>query len=157
MEANTRLFVTPEIRFKDDGKPYPKWEVKKFENIATRRTSKNDEPSHELLCVEMESVEKETGRLLDVFEVPSTTRVKFAKGDVLFGKLRPYLKKFYMAQFDGVCSTEFWVFQGGVSSALTLYLIQTNGFQRVANISEGSKMPRADWSLVRTYKVGVPA
>src|SRR5690606_10598365 len=69
--------------------------------------------------------------------------------DVLFGKLRPYLKKYYQPNFDGVCSSEIWVLKGKkVLNDFLYFLIQTNSFLDLANQSSGSKMPRADWSIL---------
>ena len=82
---------------------------------------------------------------------------KFEKGDVLFGKLRPYLRKFLQPTFDGVCSSEIWVLKGiGVSNDFLYWLIQTNSFIEVANKSSGSKMPRADWSLIASTYFAFP-
>jgi type I restriction enzyme, S subunit len=73
----------------------------------------------------------------------------FHKGDVLFGKLRPYLKKYLLAPFDGVCSSEIWVLKSeeGINEFL-YYLIQSDKFIELTSLSSGSKMPRADWNVV---------
>ena len=70
--------------------------------------------SSELPYVGLESIKSNTG-----FYVPSTeeketfnSALKFEVGDVLFPKLRPYLNKVHLAQFTGVCSTEFHVLKG---------------------------------------------
>ena len=151
--AVAKHIKVPELRFPEFSEG---WVAKKIEEIAKRRNSKNKIATNELLCIELESIEKETGRLLEVFSVPTTSRLIFSEGDILYGKLRPYLRKYYKAKFDGVCSTEFWVFRGDTSSTLIEFIIQTESFQRVANFSEGSKMPRADWSLVRKHKAFLP-
>ena len=81
----------------------------------------------------------------------------FHKGEILFGKLRPYLKKYWMADFDGVCSTEFWVLNGKkVTNDYLFQLIQTNKFNQIANISSGSKMPRADWKYMSEIPFDIP-
>src|SRR5271157_3902784 len=38
-----------------------------------------------------------------------SAKTQFKKGDILFGKLRPYFRKVVIAPFDGVCSTDIWV------------------------------------------------
>ena len=59
----------------------------------------------------LENIESETGRLVgDVFTLGSdikSLKAVFAKGDVLYGKLRPNLNKVFGASFDGICSTAF--------------------------------------------------
>ncbi len=71
----------------------------------------------------------------------------FQKGDVLFGKLRPYLSKFLMAEFDGVCTTEIWVLktQNETVNKFLYQLVQNEKIVEAANLSTGTKMPRADW------------
>ena len=74
---------------------------------------------------------------------------KFNQGDVLFGKLRPYLKKYLRAPFEGVCSSEIWVLNGiKITNSFLYRIVQTDKFIDLANQSSGSKMPRADWNVV---------
>src|ERR1700749_5073824 len=65
----------------------------------------------QLPFIGMEQVEDHTRRLLGT--VPSaamkSTAFNFFKGDVLYGRLRPYLNKVYCAEFEGLCSSEFIV------------------------------------------------
>ncbi|HKI33401.1 MAG TPA: hypothetical protein VKA46_16220 [Gemmataceae bacterium] len=60
----------------------------------------------------LEHIEPHTGRIIDHghgSDVKSTKTV-FRTGDVLYGKLRPYLNKVTVAEFDGICSTDILVF-----------------------------------------------
>ena len=92
----------------------------------------------------------------------STTQISIktvAKtGDVLFGKLRPYLRKFAFAEQDMVCSSEIWAFVPSkyVLPKYLYYLIQTEHFLRVANISSGTKMPRAEWVNIEKESFDIP-
>ncbi|MBU7117269.1 restriction endonuclease subunit S, partial [Staphylococcus aureus] len=82
---------------------------------------------------------------------------KFNKGNVLYSKLRPYLNKYYYATIDGVCSSEIWVLntlnKDVLANKFLYYFIQTNRFSSVTNKSAGSKMPRADWELVKNIRL----
>ncbi|MFN9974491.1 MAG: restriction endonuclease subunit S, partial [Phycisphaerae bacterium] len=85
----------------------------------------------------MEHVESETGRVLghaDAREVRSTTAA-YRAGDVLYGKLRPYLNKVLVAPFDGVGSTEFIVFgqQQHIDSRYLRWLLARRQFVETAN------------------------
>ena len=61
-------------------------------------------------------------------------------------------------QFNGVAVGDFWVLRATECDSSFLYrLIQTNSFQRLANVSSGSKMPRADWKLISQSFFAVPA
>lgn len=82
----------------------------------------------------------------------------FYEGDILFGKLRPYLKNIILADFNGVAIGDFWVLRSKGFDEKYLYtLVNSESFLNVANISSGSKMPRADWNLVSTTKFVVPS
>lgn len=71
--------------------------------------------------------------------------------------MRPYLRKFWRAEFDGVCSSEIWVMSGKkVSNNFLFYLIQTQKFIQIANVSVGTKMPRADWYYMQEIPFFIP-
>lgn len=148
-----KLF-SQELRFKDEnGKEFPEWEKKKLGEIFKIKTEKFNplKESYSVKCVELEHLATGTGKLLGYVEGSNLNSIKhkFKNGDVLFGKLRPYLRKFLKPNFDGVCSSEIWVLKGLlVSNHFLFWLIQTDSFVEIANKSSGSKMPRADWSLI---------
>mgnify|MGYP000170711676 CR=1 FL=1 len=113
-------------------------------------------------CIEMEHIEAETGRLIGstTSDQQASTKAVFGPGDILFGKLRPYLRKFFAPDFDGVCSTEIWVLQpkqGAIVPSFLHGLVQSEGFMEQAEKSAGSKMPRADWKLVSEYRFMLPS
>lgn len=138
------------------------WEERKLGEVVNLRKEKYSPQSDfdEKVCVELESLEKDSGKLLKTFEAKSLKSIKnvFYKGDVLYGKLRPYLKKFYKADFDGVCTTEIWVFSGGknVINNFLYYLVQGNKFSYYTNVSTGSKMPRAEWGFIKNMVFNIP-
>ena len=137
------------------------WERRKFREIASLRRAKyTPSRADSRVCVELEHIEQQTGRLInhvDSAEQNSTKSV-FKKGDVLFGKLRPYLRKYCLPQFDGVCSSEIWVLvpETCVVSEYLFYLVQSDEFLAAANISSGTKMPRAEWSKVSNEDYFIP-
>jgi len=125
--------------------------------------SKKYNPAFEQInfkCIELEHIESETGRLLGYTDSLSAGSIKnvFKTGDVLFGKLRPYLRKYHQATFNGVCSSEIWVLKSSTMSNDVLFqLVQTEKFINITNISSGSKMPRADWELVADTIFSLPS
>lgn len=112
-------------------------------------------------CVELEHLSSETGRLLGYFTTKDLRSQKavFRRNDILFGKLRPYLRKFWRATFDGVCSTELWVIRAatGIDAGWLYWVVQTDQVVNAANKSTGTKMPRAEWSTVKKTEVCVPS
>ncbi len=138
------------------------WAIKEFGDIVSIKCSKFDPKfqNERRKCIELEHIEQQSGRIVgytNTFESTSTKNV-FSKGDVLFGKLRPYLRKFAQAPFDGVCSSEIWVFtpQKSIRNDFLYYLIQSDSFLDQANKSCGTKMPRADWKVVSKYNFLLP-
>ncbi len=152
----------PKLRFKDDnGREFSEWKNSKIGEMIGQKSGKyNPEKSSEdFKCIELEHLSQETGELLGYTSAKLQKSIKnrFQKGNVLFGKLRPYLKKFLKAPFDGVCSTEIWVLTGkNVSNDYVYQFVQTEQFITQTNISSGSKMPRADWDLVASAPASYP-
>lgn len=146
---------TPEIRFEGFTDP---WEQRKFSDLTDRvsiQSSDSDLPQ-----VEYEDIVSGEGTLnKDLRDKEGgKTGIKFYAGDVLYGKLRPYLMNWLYPQFNGVAVGDFWVLRATKCDSSFLYrLIQTNNFQRLANVSSGSKMPRADWNLISQSFFAVPA
>jgi type I restriction enzyme S subunit len=141
-----------------------KWTAHAFEKLASISKKRYDPKSNTTAkrCIELEHLESTSGRLLGYCNAHDQDSLKavFEPEDVLFGKLRPYLRKFYLADFSGVCSTEIWVFKANRSVCEPAYLaclVQTDSFQRAANISSGSKMPRADWEVLKDAIFHLPS
>ena len=137
------------------------WISKPFSEIAHLGKKRyTPSPNECKPCIELEHIEQLTGRLLGSVNSNEQNSQKsaFEKGDVLFGKLRPYLKKYALPNFEGVCSTEIWVFKPTecITSEFLYYLVQSEGFINAANISSGTKMPRAEWSKVASTVFFLP-
>lgn len=84
----------------------------------------------------------------------------FKKGDILFGKLRPYFRKVWRAQFDGVCSTDIWVIRAksGFDQGFLFYFFSNPIFiDRTMGASTGTRMPRADWDFLQNLKFKLPS
>lgn len=144
----------PEIRFSGFTAP---WEQRKFEEIAQRASAIGS--ASELPRVEYEDIISGTGRLnKDVSsKANSKSGIEFHAGDVLYGKLRPYLQNWLLPTFSGLAVGDFWVLQPQNADSGFLYrLIQSRQFDEVANQSTGTKMPRADWKLVSKTEFSVP-
>lgn len=138
------------------------WEVVSFSKIASLSKAKFDprKSNESPLCVELEHISQGTGELLG-HTFPnrkSSIKAYFEHGDVLFGKLRPYLRKYLYPDCKGVCSTEIWVLKAKLNtySKYLYYIIQTEMFIGEANKSTGSKMPRADWDLISNFILRLP-
>jgi type I restriction enzyme S subunit len=140
-----------------------KWETKRLADFAPIRNLKvlpsNVDP--DTPCVELEHIGQGDGRLLacSTARYSSSSKYRFFSGDVLFGRLRSYLRKFWHADRDGICTTEIWplvVDPEQASSGFLHAIVQTNRFIEAASISYGTHMPRADWGVMRNFEVCLP-
>ena len=151
-EAKKRV---PKRRFKDFLNA-GEWEQCKFKDIAFKRGKISEA---DLPYVEFEDINSGIGTLNKNISQKGGHKkgILFETGDVLFGKLRPYLQNWLLCQFKGIAVGDFWVLQPqNVSPAFLYYLIQSKAFQSVANISSGTKMPRSSWSLVSETQFSIP-
>ena len=114
-------------------------------------------------CIELEHINQNSGTIngfIYSIEQKSNKNI-FKKGEVLFGKLRPYLKKYWFAEFDGVCSSEIWVAKSKneklIDNKFIFNIFQSHYFLQLCNLSTGSKMPRADWSFIKEQSIPIPS
>lgn len=87
-------------------------------------------------------------------------KFRFAAGDIIFGKIRPYFHKVGFALRDGVASSDAFVWRVKDQKAWSLLICATSSDHFVAvaskTVKEGSKMPRADWKVLAKYKIPKP-
>ncbi|WP_276786864.1 restriction endonuclease subunit S [Trueperella bernardiae] len=136
----------PEIRFAGFTAP---WEQRQFRNLAQRLSTAVI--GNILPAVEYQDLVSGTGELKTDYRslLRGKTGVFFSPGDVLYGKLRPYLHNWFLPGFEGVAVGDFWVLRPQEVDSEFLYrLVQSEEFDKIANQSSGTKMPRADWNLV---------
>lgn len=99
--------------------------------------------------LELEDIEKKTSKLIKKALFPErqskSTKNKFEKGDVLYGKLRPYLDKVIIATEPGYCTTEIIPIKSGrhLNNRFLFYCLKRKEFlDYVSEVSHGLSMPR---------------
>ena len=126
------------------------WEQRRFVELVFRIATPSGNEAN-LPRVEYEDIVSGQGQLnKDVYKKKSNKNgIRFEQGDILFGKLRPYLQNWLLADFAGIAVGDWWVLRPQETSAEFIYtLIQSPKYQIVSNLSTGTKMPRSDWSVV---------
>jgi type I restriction enzyme S subunit len=109
----------------------------------------------------MENVESATGKYVET-ETQSQYKEGIysvvRKGDILFGKLRPYLAKVMLCDLDGFSTKEFLALHEFIGDRKFLfYLLLSDGFVKLVDSSTcGIKMPRASWDFIRNVRVPIP-
>ena len=89
----------------------------------------------------------------------ASAKFRFAQGDILFGKLRPYFNKVGVAPLDGVCSTDIVVVSPASPCWFSFVLGHTSSleFMNYSDaVSTGTRMPRTKWADMARYKVALP-
>jgi type I restriction enzyme S subunit len=159
-QAAMQQLITGKIRlpgFKDE------WKVRPLGDVARIRNEKiNTFGSGEAeFCVELEQIGQSTGRIDGFTDARdrSSSKYLFRRDDVLFGRLRPYLRKFWQAECNGVCSTEIWPLipiDNRIAAPFLFQTVRTDAFIEAANTAYGTHMPRADWNVLKRFNVNVP-
>ena len=140
-----------------------KWETKRLGDIASIRNQKvlPANVNADTPCVELDHIGSGNGQLLksSTAEYSTASKYRFFAGDVLFGRLRSYLRKFWLADRDGICTTEIWPLMVDTEQVDTEFLhaiVQSDQFFSMASISYGTHMPRTDWGVMRNFTVMLP-
>lgn len=140
------------------------WKIQRLRSVTTRTDrALTGSGGEERVYIGMEDVESWTGKLASAtamsLKVSSPSSRGFQRGDVLFGKLRPYLAKSCSPDFDGLCSGEFLVLEGkgDFDNCYLLYLLLSQYMVAMADAAAyGTKMPRTNWQEVGSLRVPVP-
>lgn len=113
--------------------------------------------------LDLEDIEKETGRIINYCRAAkrkiSGDKVVFHKGQILYSKLRPYLKKVLIAPKDGVCTPELVPFfaYGGIEASFLVYTLKSPHVDYVINtVTYGVKMPRVGTDTMINLLVPLP-
>jgi type I restriction enzyme, S subunit len=93
-------------------------------------------------------------------EEVTSTRHRFRAGEILFGRIRAYFHKVGIAFVDGVASSDAIVIRSWAEELGCMVLMAVSSDPFVASTAqsmrEGSKMPRADWKLMKQYPIPLP-
>lgn len=132
------------------------WDIlplKRRSRLLTEKTECRDNP------VALENIEGWTGRFIETDTEFQGEGIAFESGDILFGKLRPYLAKAYLAAISGQAVGDFHVIHplGGLNSRfLQLALLTRELIDLVNGSTFGAKMPRASWDFLGSLPLCMP-
>ena len=159
--------LKPYPTYKDSGVKWLRkvpvhWSTERLKSSMNNVVEQTTERRGTDLYVALEHVEGWTGCIRHTgLDVSFDSQVKyFRSGDVLFGKLRPYLAKVTRPTSDGVCVGEFLVLRPRHANATAAYmeqLLRSKPIVDAVNSSTfGAKMPRADWQFMGGMAVVLP-
>ena len=138
------------------------WDVKRLKVLTSSEVNKVGRTPDDAVYVGLEHVESWTGRLLLHTQPESVDSVvsSFAAGDILFGKLRPYLAKVARPGFSGICTSELLPLRPrrGCFQSYLMYCLLNAPFVRwLDSLTYGAKMPRVHPDQIRSSHAPVPS
>lgn len=134
------------------------WECLPLKRCVTFVNTKAQ--NHNQPRISLENIESWTGKYIKTDSVYEGTGIQFVNGDILFGKLRPYLAKVYLAQMEGEALGDFWVLRANdfvTPQYLQTILLSYQFVFLVDSSTYGAKMPRADWKTNSKILIPIPS
>jgi restriction endonuclease S subunit len=132
------------------------WEVKKTKycfRLKAQKATTEENP------IALENIESWTGRKIDTETEFDGEGIAFESGDILFGKLRPYLAKVYLAEKAGESIGDIFVL-GSCAEVIPRYGAEcfrtANYIEIIDGSTYGSKMPRASWEFMGSLPFLLP-
>lgn len=131
------------------------WKPCRFKNFITLITDSSDSD----IKIGLENIEGKSGKFIETNTEFEGNGIAFSEKDVVYGKLRPYLQKVWLAEFAGNAVGDFFVFRANNNSNSTYikYLLLSDGFTKEADGSTvGAKMPRVSSEFILTMHYCLP-
>lgn len=139
------------------------WDMVKLGDLAqeTRRSVRPDHIDPKTPYIGLEHLPRKSIALSEwgTANQVKSTKLAFTRGEILFGKIRPYFHKVGVAPVDGVCSSDIIVISTKEPNFFSIVLacVSSEEFVRHATqTSQGTKMPRANWKVLLDYPLLVP-
>ena len=158
--------LNPDVPMKDSGIEWlgeipAHWEAKRLKSLVKNVTSKAPSLEKQDTYIALENIQSWTGRASpSQYEGAPDNQVKhFQSGDILFGKLRPYLAKVARPQQNGICSSELLVLRpmtGLCGPFLEQRFLSKDVIDLIDSSTFGAKMPRAEWEFIGKTRIAFP-
>ena len=159
--------INPNVRLKPSGVDYlgdipEHWEVRRLKYLVSNVTNNTDTKDKNEIYIALEHIESWTGKLLQhIYNVVFDSQVKrFLSGDILFGKLRPYLAKVTRPNQNGVCVGELLVLRPKTDILIPEFIEQKLRSKHIIDLINsstfGAKMPRAEWHFIGSIVFSFP-
>ena len=131
------------------------WELRRGKYLL----SQISEPSSSQNKVALENIESGTGKYIDSNAILQGNGIAFTQGDILYGKLRPYLAKVWLAEFEGNAVGDFFVYRVATAyyNCYAKYVMLAPSFTAITNDSTyGAKMPRVSAEFIANLRFPLP-
>ena len=143
---------------KKELEPKEGWNKKRFGDVCKYQKEQGHYPH--LKYVGLENIETGSGKLLGLQNGADilSTSFKFKNGYVMYGRLRPYLKKVFVADFEGCCSTEIFPIETKelLPHLLMYWFLSDTITDKINATCSGCRMPRANMNDVLGFDISIP-
>jgi len=154
----------------DNWKPHididPGWEKVKLGEVLIRSTGQvnPNNKTGQVLYIGLENIESGSGNIINVnksqySDIKSLKNI-FTKGNILYGKLRPNLNKVWLADQDGVCSTDILVFsttEKAITDFYYYFMLRDEFVKTVMNGIKGAQLPRVGFEYLQNIMIPLPS
>ena len=137
------------------GKVPKHWEICRFKDFISLQTQTSLSENK----IGLENIECATGKFIETNSEFEGNGIAFDVGDVIYGKLRPYLKKVWLSTFNGNAVGDFFVFRAKNTNSASYirYVMLSDGFTKEADGSTfGTKMPRVSSNFIMSMRYFLP-
>ena len=169
-KATAALSVSPRDKIPDDEKPFDipeSWEWVRLGECSTYADKKEKVLPSKIRpddwSLDLEDIEKDTGRIVEFRSAGDRRitgdKVVFRQGQILYSKLRPYLKKILVAPKDGICTPELVPFStlGGIEVNYLVIVLKSPHIDFAINsVTYGVKMPRVGTDTMVNLPIPLP-
>ena len=136
------------------------WQEKKLGDVLNLSKKKTDSFNENLKYVGLENIEKDSGKInFQSAKNVKSTKNFFHSGDLLYGKLRPYLNKHGIPNFDGVCSTDILVLNANEFSTnefINYFFSLPTFVEYAVSNSKGINLPRVSSKIILNAEINLP-
>ncbi|NQE52043.1 Type-1 restriction enzyme MjaXIP specificity protein [ANME-1 cluster archaeon GoMg3.2] len=154
--------VIPEgIKMTELGSLPEEWDVVRLGEVAEQRKETTNPGDGDWKYVGLEHIDSGESHLkrCGFSNEVRSSKSKFYSGDILYGKLRPYLDKGVLVDFEGICSTDIIVIKTkeNLNGTLLSYLVHIKDFREYATKTmTGVNHPRTSWRTLSQFSISLP-
>lgn len=138
-----------------------KWETKRFDEVANIKSNLVDPSAYlEYPHIAPDNIEKRTGILLDYHTISEdgvkSGKHRFYAGQILYSKIRPYLSKVVMVDFDGLCSADMYPIEAKENTKYLLYYMLSDMFlEQASSAGSRSVLPKINQKELSAIKIRI--
>lgn len=148
-------------KWRADNDVESEWQVLRFDEVADIKSNLVDPSEYkEYPHIAPDNIEKRTGVLLEYYTIGedgvTSGKHRFYPGQILYSKIRPYLSKVVMVDFDGLCSADMYPIEAKQNTRYLLYYMLSDEFlEQASSAGSRSVLPKINQKELSAVKVNI--